>query len=204
MHASPIPARPPSARSAATRARERVVVGELERLVEAGLVVARVVERARGRAVRHRGGRDQVAARELGGIEAEAAGGDRHRPLEAEVELRPAEAAVEARGDRVREHDAVPHGDVRDAVGARERAVHAVERRRLGRADVRADVLDRVVAEREQPPVGGEAGLDLGRAARGGGARREVLEPVLGPGHGHAEVRGRRAPSARRTRTRTT
>ena len=88
MQARPIPASRPSARAASTRARSAVVAGELERLVEAGLVVARVVERARRRAVGHRGGRHEVAARELGGIEAEAPRGDRHRPLEAEVELR--------------------------------------------------------------------------------------------------------------------
>ena len=76
------------------------------------------------------------------------------------------------------------------AVGAGERAVHAVERRRLGRADVCADVLDRVVAERDQPAVGGEARLDLRRAAGCRGARGEVLEPVLDPRHRHAEVAG--------------
>ena len=188
MHASPIPARRPSARAAATRCAQRVVVGELERVVEAGLVVAGVVQRARRRAVRHRGGRDQVAARELGRIEPEAAGGDRHRPLEPEVELRPAEATVEAGRDRVREHDAVPHGDVRDGVRARERAVHAVERRRLGCPDVRADVLDRVVAEREQLAVGVKpASTSVVRPGRRG-ARGEVLEPVLDPGHRHAEA----------------
>ena len=44
--------------------------------------------------------------------------------------------------------------------------MHPVERRRLGRADVGADVLERVVAEREQLAVGGEACLELGRRAR--------------------------------------
>ena len=65
--------------------------------------------------------------------------------------------------------------------------MHAVESRRLGCPNVRADVLDRVVAQRDQSPVGAEARLDLGRAARRRGTRGEVLEPVLDPGHRHAE-----------------
>ena len=65
--------------------------------------------------------------------------------------------------------------------------MHPVERRRLGRAHVGADVLERVVAERDELALGREACLDLGDAARGDGARREVLEPILGPAHRDAE-----------------
>ena len=41
-----------------------------------------------------------------------------------------------------------------DVIGAREIAVHPVERRRLGRADVRADVFDLVIGQRAHAAVG--------------------------------------------------
>ena len=66
--------------------------------------------------------------------------------------------------------------------------MHAVERRRLGRADVRTDVLDRVVAERDELAVGPEPGLDMGHASARRGARGEVLQPVLDPAHRDAEL----------------
>ena len=142
----------------------------------------------RGCAIRERVAADQVPAAQLGRIEAEPLRGDVHRPLEREVELRAAEAAVEPGGAAVRERDAVPGADVPDAVRAGERPVHAVQRRRLGRAEVRADVLDHVVGEREQLPGRREAGAD-GRRARGRRrAGREVLGPVLDPPDGDAEV----------------
>ena len=65
--------------------------------------------------------------------------------------------------------------------------MHAVERRRLGRADVRADVLDRVEAERDEVAVGREAGLDAGDPPARGRARGEVLEAILDPAHRDAE-----------------
>ena len=94
------------------------VAGELKRVVEASLVVARVVERAGGRAVRERRPARQGCAAQFGRIEAEAAGGGVHRPFQGEVELRAAEAAVEAGGTAVREDDAVAGGDVPNPVGA--------------------------------------------------------------------------------------
>ncbi len=95
MHVRPIPAsRPADTRSADTRL-QRLVVGQLECLVEDGRVVARVVHGPGGSPVGHRLGRNQVAARKLGWIEAESSGRDRHRPFQSEVELRPAEPPVE-------------------------------------------------------------------------------------------------------------
>ena len=71
--------------------------------------------------------------------------------------------------------------------------MHPVERGRLGRANVCAHVLDRVVAECQQLAVLGERRLEarppLGRLRSGG----EVLEPVFGPADGDAEV-ARREP----------
>ena len=65
--------------------------------------------------------------------------------------------------------------------------MHAVERRRLRRAHVRADIFDRVVAESEQLAVRVEARLELRDTCRRGRARRQMLEPVLRPTHRHAE-----------------
>ena len=165
-----------------------VVADKLERVVEAALVVARVVEAARRRAVREVVRAEQVPSRDLDRVEPQAAGGDRHRPLEGEVELGAAEAAVQPGRAAVRQRDAVARGDVTDPVGAGQRAVHPVQRRRLGRADVAAHVLDDVVPQREQLPVRGERGLQVGDPGGRGRAAGQVLEPVLRPAHGHAEL----------------
>ncbi len=71
--------------------------------------------------------------------------------------------------------------------------MHPVERRRLGRPDIRPYVLDCVVAEPEQLPIGGEGGLDAGDACRCGRAAGEVLETILRPPDGHAQL-SRRKP----------
>ena len=55
---------------------------------------------------------------------------------------------------RVREDDAIAGRHVLHAVRTRERAVHSVERRGLGGAHVRADVLDRVVPQRDELAFG--------------------------------------------------
>ena len=145
---------PPVVARGRRAAAEVVVPRELERAVEARGVVTRVVQRAGWGAVGHLVGGDEVPPREVGGIEPESPRCDSHRPLEPEVELRPAEAAVQAGRDRVGERDAVPGGDVLHAVGARQRAVHPVERGGLGCAHVSADVLERVVAQRDELAVG--------------------------------------------------
>ena len=52
-------------------------------------------------------------------VEAELDGDALHQPLDREIELRPAEAADQARRHLVGEHDAVGHVHVWDVVGAR-------------------------------------------------------------------------------------
>ena len=165
-----------------------VVAGQAQHLVQAALVVARVVHRAGRRAVRHVLRAHEVAAGELRRVEPEAAGGDRHRPLQREVELRAAEAAVEAARGPVGEHDAAAHGEVLHAVGAGQAAVHAVERGRLGGAHVGADVVDEVEPQPEQLAVGGERRLDLGQPLGGARRREQVLDAILGPAHRHPEA----------------
>ncbi len=164
------------------------VTRDLECALKAGGVVAGVVEPPGGGPVRERVAPDQVAARELGRIEPEPLRGDRHRPLEREIDLRAAEAAVEPGRAAIGQHDAIPRGHVRHVVCPGERAVHAVERCRLRCAHVSAHVFDRVVAEREQLALRVEARLELRDARRGRRARGQVLEPVLCPAHRHAET----------------
>ena len=110
-----------------------------------------------------------------------------HRALESTVELRSAEAAVEARGRAVADDDATAHGQVLHVVGPRQAAVHAVEGGRLRRAHVGADLVDQVETQAEQAAIGVERGLHLARALgrhRGG---EEVLAAVLRPAHRHSE-----------------
>ena len=69
-----------------------------------------------------------------------------------------------------------------DVVGARHVAVHAVERRRLGRAQMRAAILDLVPVERAEschPPQRPPTSVRRAVGRRDG--RGEMLEPVLDP-----------------------
>ena len=183
-----MPTQAPVGARARLRGAELVVAGQLEHALEAREVVARVVDRPRRRPVGHLLGAHEVAARELGGIEAEAPRGDVHRALERAVELRAAEAAIEARRRAIGDDDAAAHGEILDVVGAGQAAVHAIERGRLGRADVRADLVDQVEPQAEQAAVGVERRLDLARALGRHRGRQQVLAAVLRPAHGHAEA----------------
>ncbi len=69
--------------------------------------------------------------------------------------------------------------------------MHAVERGRLGCADVGADVLHGVVAEPQQLAVLGERRLHARAAGGRACARRQVLEPVFDPANGDAELHRR-------------
>ena len=196
--ARPMPSRRPSPRARGLLGAQLVVAGQLERAVEAGLVVARVVDGAGRGAVGHLAGQHEVAARELRRVDPEPPGGDVHRALERAVELRPAEAAVEARGRAIAHHDAAAHGEILHVVGAGQAAVHAVERGRLGRAHVGADLVDQVEPQAEQAPVRVERRLDLARALGRHRGRRAGAR--CGP---PSSARGRRgsatrSPSARR------
>ena len=91
--------------------------------------VAGIVEPARSRAVGHR--LHQVAPQHLQPVEAEPVGDAVHQPLQREIDLRAAEAAIEAARRLVGDGDAVLDFEVGDVVGPGHRAVHPVERRRL-------------------------------------------------------------------------
>ena len=128
------------------------VAGQLQRGVEAGGVVAGVEHGAGGGAVGHAAAGTRLRRASSAGSSPRRPRGDRHRALEREVQLRPAEAAVEPGRAAVRDHDAAAHRQVLHVIGARQAAVHAVERGRLGRAHVRADVVDQVEAQAQQAP----------------------------------------------------
>ena len=116
-------------------------------------------------------------------IELELDGDALHQPLERQKELRAAEAADQARRHLVGEHHAVHHVDIGNVVGAGDRAVHAVERPRHGRAQEGAVVLELIEPQREDAAVLGDGGLDLGDAVGTGAGGEEMLEPVLDPFH---------------------
>jgi hypothetical protein len=66
--------------------------------------------------------------------------------------------------------------------------MHPIEGRRLGRPDVGADVLHRVVTQREELSLVGESRLDRGASCSRAGAASEVLEAILDPPYGDAEL----------------
>ena len=106
-----------------------------------------------------------------------------HQPLERVIHLRTAEAAVQPRRRLVSQHYAVAHRNVADVVGAAEIAMHAIQRRWLGRAYMRADILDLVPGERAHAAIGVDRGIEprdaIGRRYR----RGEMLQPVFNPFH---------------------
>ena len=157
----------PAARAASRRAPERVEPAVADRRRHGARIVAGIVKRAGRGAIREAGGGNEVAADHVERVEAELDGDALHQPLQRQIELRPAEAADQARRHLVGEHDAVRHLDIGDVVGAGRprracgRAVPAsarAERRRSLRAG-------RAAAPRMRPSLRHRR-LDLGDAVR--------------------------------------
>ena len=190
--ARPIPTSRPSPRARGDcSSRRSLVAGELQRVVEAGLVVAGVVERRPrecGRGARSEGTR--LRRGELGRVEAEPPGRDRHRPLEREVELGAAEAPVEPGRAAVRQHDA-GSGRRRCERGRRPRASRASGRASPARARGRRRRRPRrrrSGAPSSSPSSANAASTPVLRAVEPELAG-QVLEPVLDPADGDAELR---------------
>ena len=155
------------------------------------------VEQAAGRGAKRKyAGRHEIAPDHVERIELQFDRDALHQPFERVVNLRAAEAAIEPGRRLVGQHHAVAHRHVADVVGAGEIAVHAIERGGLGRADMRADVLDLVPGERGDAAVRLDRRFQrdqaVGRRHRGG----EMLEPVLDPFH-RAAGDARRDPHQR-------
>jgi hypothetical protein len=83
----------------------------------------------------------------------------------------------------VGQHHAIPHGNVANIVGASEVAVHAIERRRLRRTDMGADVLDLIPIQRAHATVRIDRRFEPRRPTGRRHGRGEMLEPVLDPFH---------------------
>ncbi len=146
----------------------------------AGIIAG--IEQAAGRgAVRERIGGDEVAADHVEWIAPQLDRDALHEPLERVIDLRTAETAVEPARRFVGEHHAVAHRDVTDVIGAGEVAVHAVERRRLGRAQVRTHVLDLVPVERADAAVVIDRRRKPRHAVGGRDRADKMLEPILDP-----------------------
>jgi len=104
-----------------------------------------------------------------------------HQTLESEIDLRPAEAADQSARRLVGQHDTIADRQMANLVSAGHVRVHAVERRRLGCAQIGAAILQLVPGEGSDDAVpidcSRHGGHPVGRR-RGGG---EVLEPALDP-----------------------
>ncbi len=207
--ASPIPRSRPARSEAARRCGEALPVGQDQRLVHDRLEFAAVVDGAVGRAERHGGGGDQVAASELHAVDAGGGGGLIDQALDEVERLRAAGPAIGPERGRVREGQRHVDGDGRDAVDARQAILGVVgPEHRRERGDVGADADAGADAEGEEAAgrvegqlplehavaavrVGQEA-LDAGRAPLDGpahSARREEQRRVLRIGlHLHAEA----------------
>ena len=175
------------------RLEQRRVVGEPQGLGQATLVVSGVEHRARRTGIGKFVFAHQVPAPDLGRVDVEAARRHFHQALEREVELRPAVAAVESRRHAIGHHQHVLYRDVLHAVGAVRGGVHAIDRGRLGCADVSAEVDDIAKTQTQQLALVRERPLDAAGAVGSRGRSHQVLEPVFGPLHRHAHqaARGR-------------
>src|SRR5262249_26542288 len=128
-----------------------------------------------------RAGRHEIFADHVDRIELELDRDALHQSLQRVIHLWPAEAAVEPSRSLVSEHHTVAYRNVTDVVRAGEVAVHAIKRRRFGRADMRANVFDLVPRQRVHAAVGVHRSPERGNAVGGRYRRCEVLETILDP-----------------------
>ena len=104
-----------------------------------------------------------------------------HQPLQREIDLRSAEAAVKARRRLVRQHDTVADRHILDVVGTGHVAVHPIECGRLRRAQMGAAILNLIPVKRGDPAIRRDRRLDPGLAIGRRDASRQMLQPVLDP-----------------------
>ena len=185
--AMPMPNSRPSRRASSRRCLQRLIVREAQQLVERRLVVAGIEHGAGGRLVGKGVARNEVAAAQLGRIDPEPARRDVHDPLEREIELRPAVAAVEPDRRAVGDDQLVLDRDVAHAIAAVRGRMHAIERGGLGRTDIGAHVRDvleaqRRAARRRCAERGRDRSQPVARRRRCG----QMLGAILDPLDGHA------------------
>ena len=145
------------------------------------LIIAGVEQRAARGPVRKRIGANEIARDDVERIEAELDRDALNQTLEREIDLRAAEPAIQSRRRLVGDDDAVADREMTDVVGAGQVAVHAIERRRLRCAQMRAAILDLIPVEREDTAVVGDRRRERGGPVGGGNRRGQMLEPILDP-----------------------
>ena len=153
---------------------------QLERAVQAALVVAGVVRPAERGPVRELA--DEVAAAQLDGIEVQLAGGVVERGLDQVARLGAAGAAVGRGRDLVGAGAGDEHLDGLDVVTAGQQHRGRVRRDRRARQQVGAEVGEQAAAEGEDAAGRRRsASSSAPRSPRPCGADEEVLAAVLGP-----------------------
>ena len=161
---------------------ERLVVEDLERLVERGLVVARVVREAGGDGVGELVLGDEVLPPHFDRIHADPAGEDVQQPLDQVRGLGPARAAVRIHRRAGGVHAVDGAEDVGNLVHSRihqavQNGGNAWPRGRR----VRAEAGVHLGADAGDPAVPGSAHLDVLDVVAAVDGRLVVLAPVLGP-----------------------
>ncbi len=155
----------------------------VQRGLQRGRVVAGVQQRAGGSAIGKGVRGHQVAAHHVQRVQPKLNTDAGHQPLQREINLRSAEAAVEAGRQLVGHHHAIADANVGDGVGAGHVAVHAVQGCRLRRAQVRTAILHLVPIQRQNAPVRSHRGLQFRVPVGGRDGPGKVLHPVLDPLH---------------------
>jgi len=142
-----------------------------------------IEERASRRPIRHCAWRDEIATNDIEGIELKFHRDLLHQPFKRIIGLRAAEAAVEPGRRFVGQDNAVTNFDVADVVGAGQIAMHAVERGRLRRAQMRPAILELIEGERGDAAVGINGGLERRHAIGGRHRGAQMLQAILDPFH---------------------
>ena len=156
-------------------------VGELQRLVHHGVVVAAVVQHAERVLVGQLLRLEQVAAAQLDAVEAELPRGDVDQPLHHVHHLGPAGAAVGPGRRGVAQHAAGAEMGGRHPIDARHDLDALLDHRVV--AGARAEIADVVAAHREEIAVGIERELGLDREVAALIVAEQRFAAVRGPFH---------------------
>ena len=187
---SPNPTNSPAARRRSRSRFQGRVVCQLQRRVQQSSVVAAVVRRAAGGLVRELVRLDEVAAAQLGGRDAQLAGGRVHQPLDDVGGLRAAGPAK--RPDRVgvgEDGDGLRLQRV-DPVRARPKRGDPQEEAAIAGVHVGAQVAGRADADRQHAPVRIEGSLGLIYLLAGVLGGQHVLDPGGDPLDRPAQLQG--------------
>ena len=153
----------------------------LDRDVEGALIIAGIQSGTGSAAIGEGVGRHQVAADDLQRIKPELDGHFAHQSFEREIDLWAAEAAIEAGRRLVGQHHPIADREVPDGIGSGHVAVHTIERRRLGRPQIGAAILELIPAQCGDGAVSADRRLDRRYAIGRGIRRHQMFEAILDP-----------------------